>query len=357
VSALLWPGDDRAGNLLSDGALLAAMAEVEQAWLAALATSGIAPPDVEQDLVGLIGPDDLSALAAAAEATGNPVPSLLAMLRRRLGDEAASRWLHKGLTGQDVIDTALMITARAAIVLEALDDLSALRFPMQVGGAAGTLCALVDIGDPVRAVDCVAATVRALGLDEATPWHATRATVTRIGDAAVRCTDAWGRIANDVLTLSRPELGEGAEAAGGGSWTMPHKANPVLSTLVRRAALTAPNLGATLHLAAAEEVDERADGSWHVEWQTLATLVRRTVVAGAQTADLLLGLRVRPGRMAATLAAAHDDSRAGQRTMAALAGHPPHDGYLGLARELVDPVLTRAAEATRASSAGEGVST
>ena len=81
---------------------------------------------------------------------------------------------------------------------------------------------------------------------------------------------------DDVLTLSRPEIGELAEGVGGGSSTMPHKANPVLSMLVRRAALTTPQLAATLHLAAAEQVDERADGAWHVEWATLATLVRRT---------------------------------------------------------------------------------
>ena len=42
---------------------------------------------------------------------------------------------------------------------------------------------------------------------------------------------------------------------------MPHKANPVLSVLVRRAALTTPQLAATLHLAAAAAVDERPDGA------------------------------------------------------------------------------------------------
>ena len=100
------------------------------------------------------------------------------------------------------------------------------------------------------------------------PWHTSRATITRLGDATVRCTDAWGRIANDVLTLSRPEIGELSEGTGGGSSTMPHKANPVLSTLVRRAALTTPQLAATLHLAAAEAADERSAGPWHAEWAT-----------------------------------------------------------------------------------------
>ena len=80
---------------------------------------------------------------------------------------------------------------------------------------------------------------------------------------------------------------------------MPHKHNPVLSVLVRRAALTTPQLAATLHLAAAEQVDERADGAWHAEWDTLRLLVRRTVVAASQTAELLDGLQVHADRMRA----------------------------------------------------------
>jgi 3-carboxy-cis,cis-muconate cycloisomerase len=87
---------------------------------------------------------------------------------------------------------------------------------------------------------------------------------------------------------------------------MPHKANPVMALLVRRAALTTPQLAATLHLAAADQVDERADGAWHTEWETLQIIARRTVVATSQTADLLDGLRVHPERMSANLAAAED---------------------------------------------------
>ena len=213
------------------------------------------------------------------------------------------------------------------------------------------MAAAVELGGPEAALACCAATAEALGLGTDSVWHTRRTTITRIGDAAVRCTDAWGRVANDVLTLSRPEIGELSEGTGGGSSTMPHKANPVLSTLVRRAALAAPALAATLHVAAAEQVDERADGGWHAEWDTLATLLRRTVVAGSQTADLLASLRVHADRMAATLDQAHDDVRAEQRTMAALAGHPPHDDYLGLTADLVDAVLARAARVREGATA------
>ncbi len=392
MSGLLWPGDDRAGDLMSDGALLAAMVEVEQAWLTALVRSGIAPRAAGHALPGLVSTDDLPLLASAAADGGNPVIPLVTMLRDRLPDPEAARWLHRGLTSQDVLDTALMLLARDAVVairsslraqvvaladlatvhrdtpmvartltqhavpttfglkaagwltgvLDAYDDLGAVRLPVQLGGAAGTLAALVELGDTAAARACVGAATRQLGLAESPPWHTTRTPVTRLGDAAVRCTDAWGRIANDVLALGRPEVGELAEGRGGGSSTMPHKANPVLSTLLRRAALAAPQLGATLHLAAAGQVDERADGAWHAEWGTLALLLRRTVVAGSQATELVTGLRVRTDRMRATLDAAGADVLAEQRSMAALADRPPRDGYRGLDTVLVDAAVRRA---------------
>ena len=392
MSGLLWPGDDRAGDLMSDSALLAAMVEVEQAWLTALVRSGIAPRAAGHALHGLVSTDDLPALASAAADGGNPVIPLVTMLRDRLPDPEAARWLHRGLTSQDVLDTALMRLARdtvAAIrsslraqvvaladlatvhrdtpmvartltqhavpttfglkvagwltgILDAYDDLGAVRLPVQLGGAAGTLAALVELGDTAAARACVGAATRQLALAESSPWHTTRTPVTRLGDAAVRCTDAWGRVANDVLALGRPEVGELAEGRGGGSSTMPHKANPVLSTLLRRAALAAPQLGATLHLAAAGQVDERADGAWHAEWGTLALLLRRTVVAGSQATELVTGLRVRTDRMRATLDTAGADVLAEQRSMAALADRPPRDGYRGLDNELVDAAVRRA---------------
>lgn len=166
--------------------------------------------------------------------------------------------------------------------------------------------------------------------------------MTRLGDALAGVTDACARIANDVLVMSRPELAELAEGVGGGSSTMPGKANPTLSVLVRRAALTTPQLAATLHLAAAQQVDDRADGGWHAEWATLRDLVRRTLVAASQTRDLVTGLRVDTGRMAATLAAAGEAVLAEQRSMAAAAGHEPAPSYLGDAGAYVDAVVARA---------------
>ena len=47
MADLLWPGDERAGELFSDGALLKAMVDVEGAWLAALVSAGVAPSSAE----------------------------------------------------------------------------------------------------------------------------------------------------------------------------------------------------------------------------------------------------------------------------------------------------------------------
>jgi 3-carboxy-cis,cis-muconate cycloisomerase len=258
---------------------------------------------------------------------------------------------HRGtrMAGRTLTQHAIPITfgLKAATwlnaVLDARDILAAAaELPIQIGGAAGTLAAPTALaGSPERALDLVTVTAATLGLPARPPWHTARAPFTRVADALVTCTDAWGRIANDVLLGGRPEVGELAEPAAegrGGSSAMPQKQNPVLSVLIRRAALAGPPLAATLHLAAAEAVDERPDGSWHTEWSTLRTLARRTVVAGAQTAELLEGLRVDAHRMAATLGAAGPGIDAERRKMG-------DDGpYLGATDRLIDATLDRARE-------------
>ncbi|MPS76246.1 MAG: translational GTPase TypA [Microbacterium sp.] len=116
--------------------------------------------------------------------------------------------------------------------------------------------------------------------------------VTELGDALTQAIDAVGKIATDVATLSRTEIGELAEGTGGGSSAMPQKQNPAASVLIRSAALRAPNLAATLHLASALAADERPDGAWHAEWPTLRELLRLALGATGTAADLVEGLRV-----------------------------------------------------------------
>jgi 3-carboxy-cis,cis-muconate cycloisomerase len=406
MSDLFWPGDERAGATMTAASFLTAMVRVEEAWLAELVSAGIAPSAVKADLAGLVGPDDINELAEAGEAGGNPVIPLVALLRNRVRESNAdaARWVHRGLTSQDVVDTALMLCLRDALdrveaelrgqvealsrladehrstvmagrtltqhavpitfglkasgwltgVLDAADAVRQAQTGLaaQAGGAAGTLSAVTQMAggagpdDPAAVAMTLAdGLAGALGLSARPPWHTSRRPVTAVGDALAAVTDAWGRIAADVATLGRPEIGELGEpevAGRGGSSTMPQKQNPVLSVLVRRAAVTAPGLGATLHTAAALAVDERPDGSWHAEWATLRTLARQTVVAGSQTTELVSGLRVDARRMAETVASAQDALMAEQRSVAGddADGRPEH--YLGAADRFVDLALARA---------------
>ncbi|MCV7442109.1 3-carboxy-cis,cis-muconate cycloisomerase [Mycobacterium paraense] len=401
MTNLLWPGDQRAGAHMTDAALLEAMVAVESAWLAALAAAGLAPGEcAEADLAALLGDGDRESLAAGAEGGGNPVIGLVDLLRGRAAPVVAP-WIHRGLTSQDVLDSALMLGVRSAVddlttklaqqvstlsdlaaahratpmvartltqhaapttfgakaagwldgVVDAYERLAGLVTPIQIGGAVGTRAAATELAaligaaaDPPAVSDrLMRSAATTLGLAARSPWHTTRTPVTAAADAFVGCTDSWGRIASDVVTLVRPEIGELGEPAAehrGGSSSMPHKRNPVLSILIRRAAIAAPPLAATLHTAAALANDERPDGPWHAEWDTLRTLVRRTVVAGSQCAELLGGLQVHSARMAENLRAT--DVYGEQRAIAELAGKEASATYFGAADRLIDASLGRA---------------
>ncbi len=400
MSNLLWPGDHRAGEHMTDQALLQSMVAVESVWLGALAAAGLAPTECAgADLSNLVEHDDREPLAVSAEDGGNPIIGLVDLLRRRAapashrgstGDSPArTSWTPASCSGcvpssimsfrssREQISTlsALAATHRATPMLartltqhaapstfgakaagwlngvvDAFERLDALATPIQLGGATGTWAATTELAalltqaaDPAEVSDrLVRSAATALGLDMRLPWHTTRTPVTAAADAFVGCTDSWGRIASDIVTLVRPEVAELSEPATGtrgGSSSMPHKRNPVLSILIRRAAMSAPQLAATLHSAAALANDERPDGAWHAEWDTLRTLARRTLVAGSQCGELLAGLEVHAARMAENLSAA--DVLGEQQAIAALTGKPPSPTYFGAADRLIDASIDR----------------
>lgn len=139
------------------------------------------------------------------------------------------------------------------------------------------------------------------------PWHSLRTPVADLAGALAFAAGALGKLAVDVETLSRTELGEVAEPAAegrGGSSAMPHKRNPVLATLIRSAALQVPVLAAGVTQSMLAE-DERSAGVWHAEWQLVRECLRLTGGAAHTAAELARGLTAEPGRMRANLASTH----------------------------------------------------
>jgi 3-carboxy-cis,cis-muconate cycloisomerase len=232
-------------------------------------------------------------------------------------------------------------------VIDAEDTIGRVResIPVQCGGAAGTLALAAElVPDPVQTARVFAGY---LGLVlPGISWHTTRTAVTLVGDAVVQTVDALGVLAADVAVLGRPEvaeLREGAAEDRGSSSTMPQKRNPVLTVLVRAAAMQAPLLGAQLHLAASQAVDERPDGAWHAEWPAMHRLLVLGVTAASQARELVEGLQVdaermgrRSGEASATLLAERDGLGSSGRD-----ADPA--SYLGSTGALVDEVLARQA--------------
>ncbi|MDM7990030.1 lyase family protein [Arthrobacter sp. zg-Y877] len=349
---------------------------------------------------------DAASLAERAQGGGNPVIPLLADLRAqaRAQDPKAAAAIHRGATSQDIMDTALMLLARRtleAVLADAGRAAAALaelarrhaatlcvartltqhslpstfglraaqwlhgvgsatqglrtaadNLQLQWGGASGTLAALTlaagsasSDGGGARptAFDLTARLADGLGLvGPLAPWQTNRLPVTALGAALQDFTAAAGKVANDVLLLSRPEIGEVSEprAAGrGGSSAMPQKQNPVLSVLIRSAALAAPGYGMQLNAAAAAADDERPSGSWHVEWQALRSLLRLAGGAAEKLAELAEGLQVHTDALARNLDAA-GPLVVSEKIMAVVAPLLD-DGVPGRGKEIITETVAR----------------
>ncbi|MFB4420317.1 3-carboxy-cis,cis-muconate cycloisomerase [Streptomyces sp. QL37] len=351
-AGLLAPG--RAGSAAEtatgDHAFLRALLDAEAALTRARSVSGLAPAGAGRAVTEAADPDrfDVRELALRARSGGNPVIPLVAALTAAV-DEEARPFVHRGATSQDILDTAAMLVAsrtlalvlddlgrtadalellaaghrdtpmpgrtltqhavpttfglKAAgwrsLVLDARDRVRAVRgaLPVQLGGAAGTLAAFSAADGDGAGLGLVGAYARELGLAEPLlPWHTLRTPVADLAGALAFTAGALGKMAADVLTLSRTEIAELAEGSGGGSSAMPHKANPVRATLIAAAARRAPGQAATLYGSLTAE-DERPAGAWHAEWEPLRDLLRLAGGAARDAAELAEGLRVFPSAM------------------------------------------------------------
>lgn len=333
------------------------MLDAEAALTRAQAVCGLAPAEAGRAVTSAAadaGRFDVRDLALRARAGGDPaVP--LAMALAAAVEPDVRPYVHRGATGQDILDTAAMLVAartlapllddlarsadsvarlatahrntpmagrtltqhavpttfglKAAgwrsLILDARDRLSAVResLPVQLGGVAGTLAAFeayaptedIDGIDP--GLPLVQAYAGELGLAEPLlPWHTLRTPIADLAGALAFTAGALGKMAADVLNLSRTEIGEVTEGQGDDPSVMTHRADPVHATLIAAAARRAPGLAATLYGSLAAE-DERPAGAWHAEWEPLRELLRLVGGAAHHAAELTGALRVVPYAM------------------------------------------------------------
>jgi 3-carboxy-cis,cis-muconate cycloisomerase len=343
---------DEFSEAVSGKAWLSAMLEVEGALALAQARAGLISRKDADAIVSCCDVDrfDPGEIGHKARAKGNPVPPLVRALTEAVSgvSEDAASHVHRGATSQDIMDTAAMLVCRNALgmilteldavsaacawladthrdtlmpgrtllqqalpttfglkaagwlvsVLEARDRLRAVRgsgLVVQLGGAAGTLASLGPAGTRV-----LGEFAEVLDLTEpAVPWHADRSTISEIGGSLSLAAGALGKLSQDIILMAQTEVGEVAEPAGegrGGSSTLPHKRNPILSVTAAANVRRVLDLAHTLQTSMVSE-HERAAGAWHTEWEALSDALALTAGAAAAVHEATEGLEVYPGKM------------------------------------------------------------
>jgi 3-carboxy-cis,cis-muconate cycloisomerase len=393
-SALTGPlfATDAMRAVFSDRARLAALLNVEAALARAEAKHGLVPKALA-GAIAKVSPDDLDIAAlgrSAAQAGVITIPFVKAVEGKL--PEALRGYFHRGATSQDILDTATVLQMRDGLdLIEA--DLAAImaglarlarahrRTPMvgrsygqhaapitfgfavatwlsgiaevgagypgvrervltaSLGGPVGTLAA---IGDRGPAVADTFATELGLGAPSIA-WHATRARMAGTGAWLAMLIGALAKMATDVVHLSSTEVGEVAEPHSpdrGGSSAMPHKRNPISSTIILAAHGVAAGHAAAL-IGAMAAADQRPAGAWHAEWHALPPLFGLASGALREARALAEGLVVDKARMRANL----DLTRGllfSDAVAAALA--------LRLGRETAHAIVAEAADTVRRTS-------
>jgi 3-carboxy-cis,cis-muconate cycloisomerase len=395
---LLRLGVSRVAFRAGDGRVVAAMLQAERAWSRVLAArTGRSSTAVEEAIGSIDVRSAVKEIADEAEQSAQPVIATLKRIRAAVA-QADHDLVHRGLTSQDVLDTALMLTSAKALdqalgdlarcvraaarladrhrgsamvgrtltqhavpttfgalaagwttqLLDAREALRSVRsgLPVQYGGAAGTSAAVTELGlGPAHDLAAEWASELGLVVPVAT-WQVTRTPVLRIGSACAEVVAGCGHVAGDVLVRTRPEIGEVFEPAAegrGGSSAMPNKRNPVLSVAIRRFAITAPAQLGTLYTAAGLSFDQRSAGEWQAEWQPWRALLEAAATAAGLTAELLEGLVVDPARMRATLDTAMPEVLAERASIRGESVADQRDplNYLGEVDALIDRVVLR----------------
>ncbi len=345
--------DDEVTDLFSEASLVRAWLEVERSLAETQAALGIIPAEAAAAVSAGATPDrvDLALLRERTVVVGYPILPLLEQVAR--ASPEAAGYIHWGATTQDIMDTGLALVLhrvlarvenlagvlgdelarkadehRATVMpgrthaqpavpitfggklavwldeltrhLERLRDVRARVAVVQLFGAAGTAAAL---GPQSRAVRHGVAERLGLGVVDV-PWHTARDAVAEMGFVLAVTASLCGKIAREVVELSRPEIGEVREEWShlrGASSTMPQKANPIGSEAIVGLSILAAGHAGVL-LSATQGTHERAAGEWQAEWDAVPLVCAAAAGALVGAGRVMTGLSVYPERMRANLA-------------------------------------------------------
>ncbi len=327
-------GDAEAARLLSDSADVRAMMLV-LGTLAKVQGAAAVIPEVSAAFLHRAAMElqiDPGGLAAATGQNGVSLPGLVTAFRKALDAPEHGQYLHWGATSQDIQDTALMLRMRQLValiegrlkdVLAVLADLAEahaetpqaartygqVAVPSSFGalvagwgwpilhqmqrvdrlrddalvvslaGAAGTGS---QLGPDPAGLRAALAEALALG-DPGLSWHATRGPVRDLADWFAGVAGASGKMAEDLLRLTRSDVGEVRLGGTGASSTMPQKQNPVGPSAMLALARFAP---AQVAAMSAPHGEARDGAGWFTEWLCLPPLAAAAARAAALAGEV-----------------------------------------------------------------------
>jgi 3-carboxy-cis,cis-muconate cycloisomerase len=356
IFASLFSAPDLAA-LFSDETFVRYLLLVEGAWAGTLGKLGIIPQAAASKIPAACESlrVDMELLQRGVRQDGVPISALVKQIQTVLAEDIAA-YVHWGATTQDIMDTALVLQIRAALVLledrqrqlikrlavladrhrrslmagrthsqqalpitfgfkvagwlapllrhqRRLEELRARVLVVQCGGAVGTLAALGE-----RGIEAQAALAQALTLGvPLLPWHTQRDTLAEVANWLSLVTASLAKMAQDIILLAQTEVGEvreSADLAHGGSSTMPQKSNPIISEFIIAAGRANASLLSAMHHALIQE-HERATHGWQLEWLTLPQMFAHCATALDHALWLSEHLVVNAARMAENVRASN----------------------------------------------------
>ncbi len=339
------------GRLMSDTAAIRAMLLVEGALAQVQGKQGVIPEISAAAIhrATLEVQVDPGAIAKATGENGVSVPGLVAAFRDEMKAPEHAQYVHWGATSQDILDTALMLRLRQALLLaetdlhaviralgkqakahahlpmpartygqhatpttwgavaadwgapliEALAGLENLRKStlwVSLSGAAGTASALGPEAAKTRA-----GLAKALGLhDPQRSWHTDRGPILRIADWQGQVMAALAHMAETLIGLTSTDISEVSLGSSGASSTMPQKQNPVAPSALLALHLQFSGLRSTLQSAAVHQ-HQRDGVAWFAEWMVVPQLTLSLAAALRHARDITENITPHPMRMHSNL--------------------------------------------------------
>jgi 3-carboxy-cis,cis-muconate cycloisomerase len=309
-------------EIFTDECRLKKWGETEIALAVAQEKTGVIPAGTSQKIKSIVKQEtiDQALMKADFDRTGFPILPFVKQLTK-LCDPETARWVHYGATTQDILDTGTVLQMRDGLALIEQDingtitalatlakkhrntvmagrtfqqlaapitfgykaavwldemlrhqqRLQEMKPRLLVGQCAGAVGTFATLGDKGLVVQRLMMEELGLGVPDIT-WHTARDRWSELVSWMAMMAATLAKIATEVATLMRSEIGELSEPfeiGRGASTTLPQKRNPIACEPIIANAHRLRELASSQMIAMIQEHERGALGQMHLEWTVI----------------------------------------------------------------------------------------